>query len=144
MRMRSDDEFQGYIDEDEGSNDGGDDGTDNDGGHGVDDDGDDGDGMDNGGDGTENDGGNGIESDKDDGGSSDNEDIPEFVGQAGCTKDMSNKSPIDFLQLFLTDEILLILSSRPTCLHSSTSAPMSCAGGPRFSSGPVSLTTCRS
>ncbi len=129
-----------------------DDGTDNDGGHGMDDDGsdglgndsDDGDGMDNRGDSTDTDGGNDTESDQDDGGSSNNEDIPEFVGQAGCTKDMSNKSPIDFLQLFLTDEILLILSSRPTCLHSSTSGPMSCAGGPGFISGLVSLTTCRS
>ncbi len=36
----------------------------------------------------------------------DSESIPKFVGEAGCTQDMANKSPIDFVQLFVTDEIL--------------------------------------
>ena len=35
-----------------------------------------------------------------------NDNIPKFMGQGGCTQDMSNKSPIDFLQLFITDEML--------------------------------------
>ena len=30
----------------------------------------------------------------------------QFSGQGGCTQDMTNKSPIDFFQLFLTDNIL--------------------------------------
>ena len=32
--------------------------------------------------------------------------IPQFSGQGGCIQDMTNKSPIDFFQLFLTDDIL--------------------------------------
>ena len=32
--------------------------------------------------------------------------IPSFSGQGHCREDMNNKSPIDFLQLFLTDDLL--------------------------------------
>ena len=36
----------------------------------------------------------------------DKSEIPEFCGELGCTQDMTNKSPIDFLQLLITDEML--------------------------------------
>ena len=36
----------------------------------------------------------------------DSDNILTFVGQGGCTQDMSNKSPTDFFQFFITDEIL--------------------------------------
>ena len=32
-------------------------------------------------------------------------DIPEFVGQPECTRNMSNKSPIEFLDLLLTEQM---------------------------------------
>ena len=74
----SDEEFEGYLNE--GDSDDGD----------IDDNG-----------GSDDDMGdrNGVNGDGDNG-------IPEFVGHPGCTQDMTNKAPIDFLQLFITDEIL--------------------------------------
>ncbi len=93
----SDDEFDGYIEEmdEDGDNNG--DGMDGD-GDGMDGD-DEGDGMN-----TDNNG-DGMNTD-DNGEGDDSESIPKFVGEAGCTQDMANKSPIDFLQLFVTDDIL--------------------------------------
>ena len=32
-------------------------------------------------------------------------DIPEFVGQPECTRNMSNKSPIEFFDLLLTEQM---------------------------------------
>jgi len=48
----------------------------------------------------------GTGDDGDEGVSGGKESIPEFVGQAGCPQDMSNKSPMEFFQLFITDEML--------------------------------------
>ena len=44
----------------------------------------------------------GTGGDGDKGVSGGKESIPEFVGQAGCAQDMSNKSPMEFFQLFIT------------------------------------------
>ena len=75
----SDDDFDGYLDEDDE----------------LDDDEVDHTGSDSG---DNSSGNNGDEDDK--------REIPEFCGQLGCTQDMTNKSPIDFLQLLITDEML--------------------------------------
>ena len=51
----------------------------------------------------DNDGG----SDGNDGGSEGNYEIPEFMGQSGCTlSQTTKKSPLEFLGLLVTDEIL--------------------------------------
>ena len=75
----SDDDFEGYIDEEEIGNYGRD----------------------------RNDGGDydGDLSGESDEGSSD-EGIPQYRLNSGCTQDMTNKTPIDFFQLFVTDDIL--------------------------------------
>ncbi len=78
----SEDDFDGYINEDEQHDNPGS------------------------GDGQENDEDDGSYNDGGDGNESDDEGIPEFVGSPG---DMSNKSPVEFLQLFLTDKILLMI-----------------------------------
>ena len=75
----SDDDFEGYIDEEEIGNDGRD----------------------------RNDGGDydGDLSGESDEGSSD-DGIPQYRLNSGCTQDMTNKTPIDFFQLFVTDDML--------------------------------------
>ena len=112
----SEDDFEGYL-EDDGDNDEGDGGDCNgsegeEGGDGGDCDGSDsgqgGDGSDcdgsdggEGGDGNDNEDGDGNNS-SDDNSSS----LPEYTQHLGCTSDMTNKAPIDFFQLFITDTIV--------------------------------------
>ena len=122
----SEDDFEGYLTNDEdndeghsgGGGDGGGDGGDcgdcdgggDDGGGGDcgdcgDCDGgcDEGDGSgDNGGDGDGSEDGDGSDGDGSDGDNS----LPEYTQHLGCTCDMTNKAPIDFFQLFFTDRIL--------------------------------------
>ena len=129
----SDEDFDGYLDEhekdeddgddggwnsDAGWNDGNDDGGDGNydgsggGGEGSDDgSGGGGEGSDDGSDGGSGGGGDGRGDGGGDGGSDGGSDgsfyeIPEFVDEPGCTQDMSNKSPLEFLSLFITDKIL--------------------------------------
>ena len=75
----SDDDFEGYIDEEEIGNDG------RDGNDGGDYDGD-------------------LSGESDEGSSDDG--IPQYRLNSGCTQDMTNKTPIDFFQLFVTDDML--------------------------------------
>ena len=103
----SEDEFEGYIEDDGDSN------GDNDGG-GQDDEREDGDGggnsvNDRGGreDGGENGGDNACGCDDNSSENSDDDPtLPEYTQQPHCTQDMTNKSPLDFFQLFITDSIL--------------------------------------
>lgn len=103
----SEDEFEGYIEDDGNSN------GDNDGG-GQDDEREDGDGggnsvNDRGGreDGGENGGDNACGCDDNSSENSDDDPtLPEYTQQPHCTQDMTNKSPLDFFQLFITDSIL--------------------------------------
>lgn len=80
----SEDEFEGYIDEmvDNGGNGNSDVGEGNDGQDG------------------DNDGGEGND------GQEDGPMIPEYIEHPGCTSDMTEKSPLDFFQLFVTDDML--------------------------------------
>jgi len=101
----SEDEFEGYI-EDDGDSNGDDDGG------GQDDDREDGDGGGNSAnDGWKNGGENGGDNASGcDNNSSENSDndptLSEYTHQPHCTQDMTNKIPLDFLQLFITDSIL--------------------------------------
>ena len=94
----SEDDFEGYLTDDDGDNDEGDSGSgdgDCDGSDGGDsEDSEDGDGN-NSGDGKDS-------SDGDDNSNS----LPEYTQHPGCTCNMTNKAPIDFFQLFFTDRIL--------------------------------------
>ena len=72
----SDDDFEGYIDEEEIGNDR--DGGDYD--------------------------GDSLSGESDEGSSDDG--IPQYSLNSGCTQDMTNKAPIDFFQLFVTDDML--------------------------------------
>ena len=109
----SEDDFEGYL-EDDGDNDEGD-GGDCDGGEGEEGgDGGDCDGSDSGegGDGSDcdgSDGGEGGDGDDSDGNNSSDDNsssLPEYTQHLGCTSDMTNKAPIDFFQLFITDTIV--------------------------------------
>ena len=94
----SDDDFDGYMEEEEGDDDNSDD---------------------------EGDEGDGEEDDEESG--SENNGIPDFVAQAWCSQEMANKTPLEFFQLFVTDEMLEgFACSRPSCLQSSLSTAMSC------------------
>ncbi len=50
--------------------------------------------------------------DEDMGEEDDNTTIPSYAGTPGCTQDMSNKSPLEFLELFITDEMLMTIQQQ--------------------------------
>ncbi len=56
-------------------------------------------------------GGSGDE-DEDMGEEDDNTSIPSYAGTPGCTQDMSNKSPLEFLELLITDEMLMTIQQQ--------------------------------
>ncbi len=38
--------------------------------------------------------------------------IPSYAGTAGCTQDKCNKSPLEFFELFITDEMLMTIQQQ--------------------------------
>lgn len=50
--------------------------------------------------------------------------FPEFMGHSGCTRNMTNRSPLEFLSLLVTDEILKGIVEQTNLLATASSFPL--------------------